>query len=97
MGYTGQNGVGAEVQRMCGNRGKQDGWGKGGYAEHVWEGKAGRDEDRSHIKGRNAKVKKIVGAEVRRTGGGQGHTSVVIGTWDGVWIELHRTELGLGT
>ena len=49
------------------------------------------------VKWRIAKVQMRVGAEVHRTGGGQGHTSVVIGTWDGVWIELHRTELGLGT
>ena len=52
----------------------------------MWEGKAGRDKDRLHIKGRKAEVKKRVGAEVRRTGGGQGHTSVVIGTHDRVWI-----------
>ena len=32
MWYRGQNWVGAEVQRMCGNRGKQDGWGELGYA-----------------------------------------------------------------
>ena len=47
------------------------------------EEKAGRDKDRLHMKGKNAEVKKIVGAEVRRTGGGQGHTGVVIGTQDG--------------
>ena len=38
-----------------------------------------------------------MGAEVRRTGGRQVHTSVVIGTKDGVLIELHRTEWGLDT